>query len=225
MLVLEITIDPKKVNVFCEVNPWIDRASRSLSEALRLQTSKILDIEFIEINSGYRLRQESTCVHADIYMYDNLSSGAGYSSGIVSQIDGLLSATESFLNSCTCENACKNCLKHYRNQNYHSVLDRFAALDLLFWAKNGLVHPDIPLEKQFQKISPLRMILKDYNIDLIYRNNSLFVSSEGKSLQLCIYPSMKIMQSCANIVYVSDFEATYSRAYAVDSIRGAFGHI
>lgn len=34
-----------------------------------------------------------------------------------------------------CGNACYKCLKHYRNQHVHGMLDRFSALQLLDWGQ------------------------------------------------------------------------------------------
>ena len=74
MLVLEIALDTSKVNISCDENPWIIRAARSLSESLRLQASQLLDVEFTELNTGYRLREKDQTAYVDIYLYDNLSS-------------------------------------------------------------------------------------------------------------------------------------------------------
>lgn len=81
MLVLEIELVKAKINISRKESPWIDRASRSFAEALRLQTSQLLDVEFTELNAGYRLREHKEKAYVDIYLYDSLSSGAGYSSG------------------------------------------------------------------------------------------------------------------------------------------------
>jgi hypothetical protein len=222
MLVLEIPIDPSRINVTHDSNPWLDRAARSLAEAMRLQESILLDIEFTELNAGYRLRSIADIVCVDIYLYDNLSSGAGYSTGLVTQIDTLLSATELFLNNCTCGNACQNCLKHYRNQNYHAVLDRFAALDLFYWAKEGTTHPEIPIDIQWQMILPLKRILNDYGIDIAFIYDKMFVQDKAKKFELCVYPTMMVMPIRARTVFISDFEVKYSRAYAVDTVRKVF---
>ena len=55
MVVYEITLDSKLINV----NPgklWIRRASQNLAEAMTLADERLVDIEFNEIKSGYRLR-------------------------------------------------------------------------------------------------------------------------------------------------------------------------
>jgi hypothetical protein len=229
MLVLEIEIDPTKVNTSTTENPWIVRASRSLAEALRLQTSVLLDIEFTELNAGYRLRQKNGFTYIDIYLYDSLSSGAGYSSGIAKQIDDLLRGTEEFLSNCTCENACQNCLKHYRNTLYHSFLDRHAALELIQWAKTGTLARDIPVLSQQKMLQPLQQILEDYGVETKFSGKEIILEnskkhgqltlSNGMQKNLVVYPTMRNKQSNDDTIFVSDFEVKYSRAYAVDKIR------
>ena len=66
------------------------RAAQSLAEALRIVASKELDIEFTELVTGYRLRQNEEGSFVDLYLYDSLSSGAGYAVSIESEIDSLL---------------------------------------------------------------------------------------------------------------------------------------
>ncbi|MDF9409664.1 DUF1998 domain-containing protein [Pelotomaculum isophthalicicum JI] len=223
MLVLEIELDTAKINISRKERPWIDRASRSLAESLRLQTSQLLDVEFTELNAGYRLREHKEIAYVDIYLYDSLSSGAGYSSGIASQINPLLEKTETFLNGCDCDNACQNCLKHYRNQNYHSVLDRYAALELLTWAKEQRLAADVPLQDQIKMMEPLRKVLYTYGIRLEYpQEDGLAVANAGNVKQLYIYPAMKLKPAYRpNAVWISNFEVKYTRPYAIDSIRSA----
>ncbi len=222
MLVLEIELDKTQIEIHRTASPWIDRASRSLAEALRLQTCQLLDIEFTELNAGYRLRDvPSDKAYVDIYLYDNLSSGAGYSTGIVSQIETLLANTWEFLQNCNanCENACQECLKHYRNQNYHAALDRFAALDLLRWGKDRLLADDIPIEDQQRLLKPFKKILTFDGIEL---NSDFTVSNSNKKKKLCIYPAMKIKPAFpSETIWISDFVARYARPYAMDAINKA----
>lgn len=220
MFVLELEIDPYRVNTRHDgENPWLDRAARSLAEAMRLQASTLLDIEFTELNAGYRLRYTSDWVYVDVYLYDNLSSGAGYSSELKNRIDLLLEMLEIFLDDCACENACQNCLKHYRNPAYHATLDRHAALNLLRWAKEEWINPSISMEKQRQMIMPLANVLSDYGIEVVCQNDELHLVTAKNTRILCIYPTMWDRPKQAKVTFVSEFEVKYARAYAVEMIR------
>ena len=138
MLVLEFTIDDKVIDARRNDNPWLNRAAQSLAEALRLVASKKLDVEFTELVTGYRLRTGAEASYVDIYLYDSLSSGAGYAVSVADAISELLSDMKELLSSCDCGSACSKCLKHYRNQYVHGMLDRFAALQLLEWGVDGI---------------------------------------------------------------------------------------
>lgn len=72
-------------------NPWLIRAAQSLAEALRLIASKKLDVEFTELVIGYRLRTGTEASYVDIYLYDSLSSGAGYAVSVAAAIAELIS--------------------------------------------------------------------------------------------------------------------------------------
>lgn len=160
MLVLEFTIDDKIIDARRYDNPWLSRAAQSLAEALRLVASKKLDVEFTELVTGYRLRKGAEASYVDIYLYDSLSSGAGYAVSVADVIDELLSDMKELLSSCDCGSACSKCLKHYRNQYVHGMLDRFAALQLLEWGIEGIKASPISPEKQISMIRPLANILK-----------------------------------------------------------------
>ncbi len=62
MLVLEFFLDSKRLNISQNENPWLSRAANSLAEALHLSASQVLDIEFIELITSYRVRQIIMCI-------------------------------------------------------------------------------------------------------------------------------------------------------------------
>lgn len=78
MLVLEFALDRQRLDISPSRNSWLNRAGQSLAEALRLAACQELDIEFTELVTGYRVRQNRNGDFVDIYLYDSLSSGAGY---------------------------------------------------------------------------------------------------------------------------------------------------
>lgn len=133
MLVLEFELGHTQIDTRRNDNPWLSRAALSLAEAIRLAASQSLDIEFTELVTGYRFRENVKGFFVDIYLYDSLSNGAGYAASVADEIEGLLDKAELLLQSCDCDSSCHKCLKHYRNQHVHGLLDRYAALELFNW--------------------------------------------------------------------------------------------
>lgn len=76
MLVLEFALDRQQIDINPMRNSWLNRAGQSFAEALRLAVCQELDIEFTELVTGYRIRQNRAGDFVDIYLYDSLSSGA-----------------------------------------------------------------------------------------------------------------------------------------------------
>ncbi|MPM31522.1 hypothetical protein SDC9_78077 [bioreactor metagenome] len=222
MLVLEFAIDDKVIDVRRRDNPWITRAAQSLAEALRLAASKKLDVDFTELVTGYRLRTGSQASYIDIYLYDSLSSGAGYAVSMTNIIDELLFELRSLLDSCDCSSACSKCLKHYRNQFVHGMLDRFAALELLQWGMEGKKAAPISTEVQFKMIQPLVNILNraGYNIST---NGAITVTgNKVYSKKIVVYPAMWVEPQGLDTIYISDAYIKYAKPYAVQKICEKF---
>ena len=97
MLVLEFALDDKLIDTHRKDNPWLSRAAQSLAEGLRLAASKYLDVEFDELVTGYRLRNNPEGTFVDIYLYDSLSSGAGYAVSAAEEIGALIQCLEELL--------------------------------------------------------------------------------------------------------------------------------
>ena len=94
MLVLEFALDDKLIDTHRKDNPWLSRAAQSLAEGLRLAASKYLDVEFDELVTGYRLRNNPEGTFVDIYLYDSLSSSAGYAVSAAEEIGALIKSLE-----------------------------------------------------------------------------------------------------------------------------------
>ena len=218
MLVLEIKLDPNLIETDREDNLWINRAGQSLAETIRLVVSRILDVEFTELVTGYRVRKNQTGAFIDVYIYDSLSSGAGYAVAVASVIPEVLSRAEMLLKGCNCENACYNCLKHYRNQNVHGMLDRFAALDLLNWAKDNTRSRALTANEQKHLLTPLGNILKYADIDVKIGDNELFVQKNMYRKKLKIYPAMWKKPEEKGTIFISDACVKYAKPSAVKKI-------
>ena len=222
MLVLEFALDSQKIDTQSEINPWLNRAAQSLAEALRLAASKELDIEFTELVTGYRIRKSANDFYVDIYLYDNLSSGAGYAVSIAKEIDLLLEKTNALLEDCDCQSACHNCLKHYRNQFAHGMLDRFAALDLLNWGIHNQLSDEISFQKQADYISPLCSILENSGYKIQLDATGIIASNQQKRLEIVVYPAMWVEPLETGKIFISDACLKYAKPYAVQKIVDSF---
>ena len=218
MLVLEFALDEREIDTDIKKNPWLCRAAQSLAEALRLAVSKKLDVEFTELVTGYRLRKGNGVTYVDIYIYDSLSSGAGYAVSVADVMGELLGTMYSMLKECSCETACYNCLKHYRNQYVHGILDRFAALDLLEWGINGIVAKTISLLEQQKQMMPLGAIVEKMGCTLNISDNHIMIQKGDIEKNIVIYPAMCVEPRKNGTIYISDIYAKIARPYAIRKI-------
>lgn len=218
MLVLEFTIDNKVIDTTRNNNLWLNRAAQSLAEALRVVASKKLDIEFTELVTGYRLRTGCEASYVDIYVYDSLSSGAGYSVGVADVIIELINDIKELLSYCDCKYSCSKCLKHYRNQYIHGMLDRFAALQLLEWGISGTKVPPIKPDIQTKMIKPLVSILENFGCQISI-DTEITATYNGNRKKIAIYPAMWVEpHDDNNTIFVSDAYVKYAKPYAVQKI-------
>ena len=191
MVVFEFSLDTQKVNTDTS-GLWIRRAGQTLAEAMTLAGGRLLDIEFNEIKSGYRLRYapENQKAYIDIFLFDSLSSGAGYCSALAEQAEKLLEKAREVLENCPsgCDSACHDCLMHYWNQRVHSMLDRFAALDLLNWCEDSVLPEKFSYLEQDKLIEPLKALNAEFSIE--GDGESHFISYKNRRRELIIYPSM-----------------------------------
>lgn len=222
MLVLEIKLDPEQLNVEREDNPWLPRAAQSFAEALRLAASKELDVEFTELVTGYRFRRTYYGAYVDIYLYDNLSSGAGYAVTVAEDIVNLLGKVKETLTDCKCDSACHNCLKHYRNQHIHGLLDRHAALELYNWAVDGTIKPSLPFGVQINKLMSLQHILEVDEYNIRTNKNNIVVEHWGREAKLVVYPSMWAEPKEKDTIYISEAYLDYAKPLALKRITDTF---
>lgn len=216
MLVLEFSLEDlatSEAGMF-----WLKRAAQSLAEALRLAASQELDIEFTELVAGSRFRTHEGKRYLDIYLYDDLSSGAGYAVGLSSELKSLLKKAEEILSDCSCKSACSHCLKHYRNQFIHGMLDRFAALELLQWGRSNTCPSSIPLEEQNKLLSPFRDILSRIGIELSLTHEGIFLTADQHRCKVTVYPAILPQPQAANTLFLSDVFLKYAQPYILEAI-------
>ena len=168
--------------------------------------------------TGFRVRQNRNGDFVDIYLYDSLSSGAGYAVSIESSIRQLLTKTRELLEGCTCDSACHRCLKHYRNQYIHSVLNRKAALDLLNWGETGARVSAVPYEKQQYLLKSLEQILRISGIHIDVNHESVWAEGRYSKKKVVVYPAMWTKPIEENTIFVSDAHLKYAKPYALKTI-------
>ena len=213
MLVLEFELDPALIASDMH-DMWLDRAAVSLAEGLRLVVCKRLDVDFMELVTGYRLRKTAKKAFVDIFIYDSLTSGAGYAVKLQPEMREILDELRELLQDCDCQCACNNCLKHYRNQYKHGRLDRFAALELLKWGTDGERASALKEEVQEGLIQPIANILRNSGCDLRFEGDHM----EANGKRLVVYPAMWSKPKDPTTIYVRDIYLKNAKPHSVKMI-------
>lgn len=192
MLVLEVKIEEKYIDTRKDaLNIWLIPALTSFSEALVLASSSVLDIEFSDLKCGYRLRYDEGCIYADIYLYDSLSSGAGYANRIADLMDEVMQEMERRFSNCKCDTSCPNCLQHFWNQSTKENLDRKAGLQLLRWLRDGELDIQVDKDKEGKYIKVLEELLKLHGqCELVKEQDEYYLKLNKRKKPIKIYPAM-----------------------------------
>ena len=164
MFMLDISYDSTKLvgNSSAEEKSILRAAATSMHEALKKAISIVLDIDYNEISGGWRSRIKSgEASHLEMFFYDNLSSGAGYSSLIGSILDDVLDRARTILSECECSRSCKNCLDNYWNQRNHQLFDRQLGLQLLNYAQHGQLPDEYNVSEQEAYLAPLKKLISE----------------------------------------------------------------
>lgn len=117
-------------------------ALRTISEALTLAAADLLEIERGEVKAEFRPSMTPAGeqgLEAEIYMYDSLSGGAGFSRQAGGYREELFRKTLDKLENCSedCDASCYSCLRSFRNRLVHPHLDRFVGSSLLQYVLDG----------------------------------------------------------------------------------------
>lgn len=121
-------------------------ALRTVSEALARAATDMLGIEPGEILAEYRpamSADSSSALCAEVFLYDTLPGGAGFSSAIPVKSEELLIRARNLLASCPeqCDSSCYRCLRAFGNRIEHRSLDRHVGIELINYLLTGVV-PD-----------------------------------------------------------------------------------
>jgi len=136
---------------------------RTLAEALSLAASRRLDLDPAEFSCGFRIFpsiSQTDQLIGEVYLFDTLSGGAGYSNQIGDDLENILRRDVSpLLTKCSCERSCYHCLRHYGNQFYHAALDRNLGSSLLQYALDGVMPGLTDWDQQASALKPLKRML------------------------------------------------------------------
>ena len=117
-------------------------ALRTLSEALANSACRLLEIESGEIMAEFRPALTlggKTGLEAEIFLYDTLPGGAGFSSQLADRGPELFRLALQIMEACPeqCETSCYRCLRSFKNKFEHTLLDRHIGIALLRYLLTG----------------------------------------------------------------------------------------
>lgn len=117
-------------------------ALRTIAEALTIAATRRLDIEATELQAEFRpalTALGSEGLEAEIYLYDTLSGGAGFTRRVRDLGWEIFEDTLNLLEHCPvdCDESCYRCLRSFRNRFEHNLLDRQAGASLLRYLIDG----------------------------------------------------------------------------------------
>jgi ATP-dependent helicase YprA (DUF1998 family) len=125
----------------------------SLGFLLRGAAARLLDVQTNEIEVGLRAVRRDDVYTAQVFLSDSLANGAGYCThlghpDVIAQLLASASAWAAEFAShpdpiLTCDSACYDCLKDYRNMQFHSLLDWRLAADMLEILETGNFDPAV----------------------------------------------------------------------------------
>ena len=127
-----------------------DVALRTVCEALTTAACALLELEPTELQAEYRpaLTEDGQIGHeAEIYIYDTLSGGAGFSRHVNELGGELFRRALEILTDCpeNCDRSCYRCLRSFKNKFEHDSLDRFlGAMLIRFLIDGGEPQVDVP---------------------------------------------------------------------------------
>lgn len=134
-------------------------ALTSLIETLGLAASRTLQIDEGELAGNWNPVPGDVTREADLYLYDLLPGGAGYTHQVRKWLGHILEGARDLLTGCDCAASCHRCLRHYGNQMLHGSLDRHLGRALLDYWLDGTIPSVTPLEAE-AAIRPLCDLLQ-----------------------------------------------------------------
>ena len=117
-------------------------ALRTVSEALAAAACQLLEVEPGEVMAEFRPALTpggTTGLEAEIFLYDTLPGGAGFSPHVSESPTELFQAALDLLTGCEecCDASCYRCLRSFKNKFEHTLLDRHVGAHLLSYLLDG----------------------------------------------------------------------------------------
>ncbi len=153
-----------------------DVALRTVSEALAKAACELLEIEPGELMAEYRpalTRDGRLGKEAEIFLYDTLPGGAGFSSQLVNRGKELFEYALHLMKTCPeqCDASCYRCLRSFKNKFEHGLLDRHVGAELLEYLLTG----HFPSFNAKRLESSTKLLLADLRrqgrTDILYKEN------------------------------------------------------
>ncbi len=124
---------------------------RTVCEALAKAACQTLEIEPGEVLAEFRpaLTEAGAAGHeVEIFLYDTLAGGAGFSTELVSRAVELFERARDILANCPeqCDASCYRCLQSFRNRMEHALLDRKLGIQFIQHVLDD-GYPPYPIER------------------------------------------------------------------------------
>ena len=151
-------------------------ALRTVSEALANAACRLLEIEPGEIMAEFRpaLRPgRKTGLEAEIFLYDTLPGGAGFSSQLIDRGPELFQLALKLMVTCpeNCNASCYRCLRSFKNKFEHTLLDRHVGTELLKYLLTG-IHPEFDRARLQSSLTLLyHDLLRQSPVDVQFASN------------------------------------------------------
>jgi len=102
----------------------------NVGEALRTAATRLLDMGLEDLQLLLVRKPDEKL---DLLIFDPMPGGSGLLEQMLSRWQELIASAKELLAGCTqgCETACHACLKTFRNQFYHNLLNRHQAMELV----------------------------------------------------------------------------------------------
>lgn len=205
----------------------------TLAESLAVAARRLLDLDSEGVGAEWRPAQTPAGhrgEEVEVYLYDTVPGGAGYSRMAVAHQDpGLLEEALAVLEGCPsgCDRSCYECLRSYQNRWLHDDLDRHTAAALLRFCLYG-DRPQVQPEIAAPLLEAMASHLRDDGRDAQVEGATLRVGRRSVSLTHPLtpeaavpeghvaVPQMMAQRALPNACLVASGEETLDRPRRVD---------